>query len=503
MAGPWYYRSLATGTGDGLSFANARTTLATMTSVVAGDTIYVADDHAESTAAALTINFPGTATNPNTVLCVDRANTGVLRTTATVSNSGSNMMAPNGSYYCYGITFNCGVSGSGGTPVLNLANAANNMQRFERCVFQLSSVGSVFINIGRPSVTGTSLVEFIDCTCTFGATSQSIACLGGDFIWRNASGVTAITNNANVPNTLFSNAAAAIGTATMEGLDFANVGSGRTLVGTGMNSAVKYYFNNCVLNSAVTISGTQSTLWPSVFVNASGNQFGHSTRQEQYTQQGIQTVDTGLWRSTGATDGSNSFSWRLQSAGTCLWQRPFVSLPITVWNATTGADVPIVIRGVANQTTIFNSYLWMSASYMGSVTNPQATIKRTGLADFMSSSSPLTADTSTWDGSAVLIRANSQAYTTASIVKVASNPGRVFFCIVAGTSAASEPAGYATATDGNAVTDGGATFRCGLRFQIALTLTSPQPQIAGPVYVQLFAGFNSMNIWIDPEINSA
>ena len=64
--------------------------------------------------------------------------------------------------------------------------------------------------------------------------------------------------------------------------------------------------------------------------------------------------------------------------------------------------------------------------------------------------------------------------------KVASNPGRIFFVTAqTGASASSEPAGFASAVDGGSVTDGGVTWRAAMRFKMAVTLSSPQPQMAG------------------------
>ena len=42
---------------------------------VAGDVIWVADDHAESTASAISLTFPGTIADPNLIYCVDHLDT--------------------------------------------------------------------------------------------------------------------------------------------------------------------------------------------------------------------------------------------------------------------------------------------------------------------------------------------------------------------------------------------------------------------------------------------
>jgi hypothetical protein len=69
-----YVWSGAAGTGSGADWTNAHTTLsAAITAGAAGDTYYVAHDHAESVATALTLGFKGTIQSPDRVLCVNRA----------------------------------------------------------------------------------------------------------------------------------------------------------------------------------------------------------------------------------------------------------------------------------------------------------------------------------------------------------------------------------------------------------------------------------------------
>ena len=71
----WYVWSGATaGGGTGADWANAYLTLqAAVTGKTAGDVFYVAHDHSQTQASALTITFPGTEAIPNRVYCVNRA----------------------------------------------------------------------------------------------------------------------------------------------------------------------------------------------------------------------------------------------------------------------------------------------------------------------------------------------------------------------------------------------------------------------------------------------
>src|SRR5829696_6649358 len=92
----YYVYSGAAGAANGTSWTNAYTTLANAIagSVAAGDTVYVAHDHAESTAASISHTWPGTATSPVRVICANRAGSvppvsADLANTATVTTTGN------------------------------------------------------------------------------------------------------------------------------------------------------------------------------------------------------------------------------------------------------------------------------------------------------------------------------------------------------------------------------------------------------------------------------
>src|SRR5258708_39638600 len=114
-----YVRSGATGAGTGTDWANAYATLTlALSGKAAGDVFYIAHDHAESTATAVTLTSPGTNANPCYFYCVNSAGSvppasADLRTTATVTTTGNNNLTLAGTWgEIYGIIF---TAGSGGT----------------------------------------------------------------------------------------------------------------------------------------------------------------------------------------------------------------------------------------------------------------------------------------------------------------------------------------------------------------------------------------------------
>ena len=141
----------------------------------------------------------------------------------------------------------------------------------------------------------------------------------------------------------------------------------------------------------------------------------------------------------------------------------------------------------------------MELSYMGSSATPVATFNSGTKADYLATGANLTASTTAWD-SLLTARANTTAYVLGDRIKLASNSGRVFICTTAGTSSGSEPAGYATAVDGGAVTDNTATFTAAVRFKQAITLSSPQPAMKGPIYAQVKVAKASGIYYINPKL---
>jgi hypothetical protein len=230
------------------------------------------------------------------------------------------------------------------------------------------------------------------------------------------------------------------------------------------------------------------------------DQGGVNYRNELYDSVGVQTTSVAMVRTGGASQGT-PYSWKIVTNSTTNWLFNFKAMAISIWNALTGAAVNITIEGIADPRDFSalpkNDEVWFDVEALttsgfalgittfGTKTSPLAT------------GSALTASTAAWD-SAATARANSTAYVLGNIYKVASNPGRLFVCTTAGTSAGAEPGGLATAVDGGAVTDGTAIFTAMWRFK--QTITTAAIQLAGFITVYPKVGKTSMTngIYLDP-----
>jgi hypothetical protein len=284
---------------------------------------------------------------------------------------------------------------------------------------------------------------------------------------------------------------------TLEALDLSQLtGNITQAFNAGFNNII---VKDCKLNAAATF-GT-----PTVYGNTtqlirldSGSTAYKSAR---YAYEGTETTETSITRTGGANDPTGQAqSRKIATTANALWHRPFKAEPYAIWNPTTGSNVTVTVCGIANDAAVPNNDdVWMDVEYLGNASFPIGSIVNTTKASTLAANAAGASDTSAWDQNATA-RANSHAYAVGDAIKLASNSGRVFFCTAPGTSAGSEPGGYASAVDGGSVTDGSATFRAGCRFKLVATLSSPQPGLAGFLEVRPRVAKASIPYYLDPKI---
>jgi len=490
-----YVRSGAAGAGTGADWANAYTTLAAaLTAKAAGDIFFVAEDHAETQASGMTLTSPGTAAALCAIYCVDHAGSvppvsADLRTTATITTTGANAITFAGYMYAYGLTFNCG---SGGTNVALGFNAG--WYYLKACALnKLGTAGnSAAINTGVSGSNIASELTLDNSTVKFSVSTDAIR-LQGRFNWKNTPNAI---QGATLPTTLFRTTAPVGGDTVLEGVDLSALGSGKTIV-EGMSAPRRIILKDCKLGASVTVATapTDPGGGPVLVTRASASGVNYTERK--YTYAGTQIDELTIVRTGGASDGAAPRSRNITTTANSKWLAPFEAVPIATWNATAGSSVTATIEGVINAAALpANDELWFDIEYLGDASSPMGSFATGTKADGLASGTALTASTAAWD-SLVTARANSTAYSLGDVRKVASNPGRIFFCTTAGSSASSEPGGYASAVDGGSVTDGTAVFRAGMRFKQSVSFTA---QLAGHVYAYIKAAKASTTWFVDPVI---
>ena len=467
-----------------------------------GNNVYVSSDHSEVYSVAVTISGPSSGNGMTNLCCIASNSTlpptsANLATTAAISTlAANNLTITNGNISnlsVRGFVISCGTGNV--SPVMYFGSATAGITHVSYCTLQLTCVGtsaSGFV-LGNPGI-----AMFENVTLVFSVAFQSIAS-AGKFYWKGPGS----TISGTLPTNLFTSNFIGPYFAILEGVDLSALGSGKTIFQN--SNANNRYQNqqliNCLLNSGVSI--TNSYTYQDVYVINSDSS-GTNYRHEKYGGIASSVTTTTVVRTGGASNGTVGLAWLITTTSSGPYGYPayFDCFPISIWNTKTGSNVTVTLYGIWNSSVVpTNDQIWIDTSYMGSASSPIATINTITKSDVLATGSSLPADsTSAWD-SQVTARANTTSYTLGQVIKTASNPGRIFFCTTAGTSAASEPAGYATAVDGGSITDGTATFRAGVRFTLTTTLSSPQPQLVGDIYVTVKAAAASSTFYVDPLIN--
>lgn len=394
----WYVWSGASGAGTGADWANAYTTLnAAAAAKAAGDVFYVAQDHAQTQATSLTINFPGTNTSPNQVYCVNRAGSvppvqADLRTTATVAATGNNSITIQGVISeCNGIIFNAGSGGTSSGSVL--LGSANSTQRFVNCAMRLlgtATTARVTTNNGPGSCT-----IFESTSVRFGSTSQRIQ-VATKFLWRNSSGNAVEVAGAFVPTTLIQ----VNGYAIIEGVDLSNATSGLVDAQTAGNTAILIIKDCRLPATGLLMTGGLPTIHVMDLQVIRSDSADTIYRNERHSYSGAQTTETTIIRTGGASDGTMPISWKIVTSSGISWGFPFEAMPISIWNETTGSLVTLTLQGIWGGGSVPNNDdIWMDLEVLSSSSYPLASLVTTNKVTALTTAAALPAGSGTWGGS--------------------------------------------------------------------------------------------------------
>jgi hypothetical protein len=394
----YFVDSNAAGAGTGADWANAYTTIANALArpILAGDTLWISDIHAETTAAAVTWAFPGTAANPNFCYCVDHTvaspGTGNLKTTGAVNTTGAaSNLSIRGGIYWYGVIFTAGNLTN--TASLNQLDSAGSNQRYDSCAFIMGGTGiAASMGIGTGNGAG---IFWNNCTVQFGNTGHTIK-NASRFIWRNTASAVV---GATIPTGLFFQGNS--GYAALESIDLSAITAGNTIVGPGSNAGATYILKDCKLAAGVTVAATPTTFGPAIYVTRCDSA-GTNYIEQVYNYAGTQTDETTIVRTGGASDGTTGKSRKIVTTANSRWVLPFESDPIAIWNDSTNPITTLTIRGTTTGGGVPNDDdIWIDVEYLGSGTSPQGSFITTTKANNLAGSAAVnnSADAaSTWGG---------------------------------------------------------------------------------------------------------
>jgi hypothetical protein len=368
---------------------------------VAGDDVFIAADHVEPPyAVATTLTALGTASLPTRIMVADHTaalvggnppvSALVHTPTVTISSNAAaaNIILAGVVSHCEGITF------SAGTAALQANVHFNGIWYLKNCAIILNNTSGT--SQVRVTSLGSTRTTWENVTVTFGNTGQYFAPASGEFLWINTP--NAITGT--LPNNLFSSSS--YGMMTFRGVDLSSL-TGKTLLqASHAGGALLISLIGCKEPTAWTrYAATQTSDFATIITERSENGALNYTKVRE-TFYGVQTTETTVVRTGGATDGTTPTSWKIDTAtgrsGRVKPQRPFKSSPIIIWNDVISTNRTVTVYGIAAALPT-NADIWLEVEYPGSGASPILTTANTTIDTPLSTPASVATDASSWGGS--------------------------------------------------------------------------------------------------------
>lgn len=487
----YYVDSAGSNTSPYDTKAKAATLFSTIMALdAAGDTIYIADTHTETPTGPITQACAGTLAAPSKILCINFG-TDALSTGAILGSTTTYILT--GSFYCYGVIFKAGIGSGSSTAYINIGGVR---QFFEECSFYLAGTYttlSLFINNGTHNTTLTN------CKYHFAHASQTISLYNGRI---NIRGLSPISGTAASSGLFRSDATWSV-FAVITGVDV-------SLAATAVN-IVNVTSNN--QQGLVVLSNIKTpTSWSGALTNGAplsdfqiiGSNIGAADANYYSASQsyaGKHINDTALYPST--VDGAEHngaivrISHKITTNANAEYPTPaFYSLDYPLFNTVTTSQTATIEIIHNEAAALTDAEVWLELEYLGTSASSQSSFIDDAVADVLAAAADQTTSTADWDDG-LTARANSTVYATGNLIKLASNTGRAFICTVGGTSAGSEPAGYATAVDGDTITDNTATFKAMRRQKVNVTFTAAEQ---GPIIARIAVARASAVVWVSTKL---
>jgi hypothetical protein len=485
--------SAAAGAGTGADWANAYTTLAAALAVSTNaDTIYVANTHNASQTTAKTLTCP---TSPGLrILSVTpngaSGNSGLTAGAIEACGAGTVALSINGYAYVYGLSL-LGATNSSSSSLVNfgIASTSHGLY-FDSCRIESrtpNAAGYIVLGARGTSANDDTELVFINTVFKFGATGQSFQCQGARTRMQSIS----FDSSGSAPTTLLIGANDSNGTLLIEASDLSGE-AWTNLVNAAWTSTYDILLRNCKIPSSISLSTGTHSGPGSVNVRVENCGATDSTAGVISYQFGtVSYAGTVVDESTIVRSGGGATSLRMDSSA----NTKFPYLPLTVegckYNSSVGSALSLTVEFLhSGASALADDKIWVEVQHLGTSNEVVGTIDLDDrAANILTAGTGQATSTATWGCTA---RANSTAYSLGNAIQA---QGAVFFCSTAGTSSGSEPAGYATAADGDTVTDGTAVFRKGRRQKMVCTFT---PQEAGYVHFKVcYAPGAAETVYVD------
>ena len=354
--------------------------------LLAGDQIFVGDEHTEAGTVATVFDAPATTiTNPLLLVCVndtgDPASPTTLATTAVIGSANGISIDIRGiAIYIYGITFSVG---NGGASAANLALGAATARshiELENCALRLNNTSTTsLIRVGASSGSAPARIRLRNTTVQFGSVSQAIGGGCALFLWEDTP--SAIVG-ATLPTSLFRPTSGSGGQVIMRGIDISAIGSGESLVVTSAAAstqrAMDFLLQNCKIDSALDIIDvTAEALTLGDYTVTLVSTSDTDATINFYRETAIATIqeETTLVRSGGASDGTTTYAWKVVTTAVGSRQISEALPTIATWNQDVGSPVTATVEILHDSATaLTDSEVWLEVEYLGTSGSTRSTI---------------------------------------------------------------------------------------------------------------------------------
>jgi len=361
---------------DGSTWALAKASLTGAAAIdVAGDVIYLSQSHAESTAAAVTLDFAGTLAAPTKVICANDAAEPPTTSaeSATVTTTGANNIKIKGKVLIHGVTFNIG-TGSSSAGLYQTENELKGVQIYEKCKFKILNTGSssafIFVSSAGGNAYGQK-ITWRDCDVLFSGFLQAVRVQNARFRWVGG----ALLTGGDSPDYLikFNNSCHA----RLENIDLSNADTDISIFyGEGSDAVVDGIIRSSKLpNSWAGNVGVTTGPYQRFEMHecASG---ADRIRLRVADYAGTIADENTIIRTGGANDGT-AYSWKLSTSANALYP----TIPLTTpelpakWNDTTGSAVAVSVEVLHDSLTALNDdEIWLEVTYLPETTKQGETV---------------------------------------------------------------------------------------------------------------------------------
>lgn len=358
----------ATGANNGTSWADAYTTLqAVITANGSSFTrIFVASDHSELIDTSVV--FPGNPSLGYNLISCDRTSgfpPTVEQAGASIGSTSATSLTLQNSFYSKGVFLKAGDSSTASRNLGLDSTAANNIVRIVGGGVELKNTGTTSRIIFGSTAARNTKFYLENAEIRFGNASQGVQVNNGSVtIEDGALAGSAITE--------FIKSMAAPADVSVAGLDMTTGAAAMNLIASLSYPIGTIRFNK--VKAPTSWSGSLMATPPThgclraTAINVDSASTNYKMQAVGYN--GSMRQEATIVRTGGATDGATPISWRMATGSQYYPLTSFESLPIELWNETTGSALTVTAQVLTDGVTLKDDEAWIEIEYLDSTGSP-------------------------------------------------------------------------------------------------------------------------------------